>query len=131
MERFLFTILGLMLVVESLALLFGVVLSESGVGEGDAAQVGVAWSSPRNILFLGLDALTGFLLLLFVLGLGPRMSPLVVVGMLGVALITHSVREVEFWVGTAGAFCYNRPLEVLNFLKLALISLVLFLGDGE
>lgn len=125
MERSLLTIIALLLAGESLALFFGVALPGSAAG-GDQA-----WASPRNILFLGLDALTGALLLIFVARLGPLMSPLIVVAMLGLALITHAVREVEYWVGAADAFCFNRPLELLNLLKLGLIGLAIFIGDRE
>lgn len=117
MARALLLFLGLFLIGEALALLFGAALRDRD------------WASYKNLLFLGIDAGSGLILVYFALLGGPRTAPLILACLLGLLLLTQAYREAEFWLDAANAFSFNRPLEIANLLKLVLTGGVLLLAD--
>lgn len=88
------------------------------VGMRLPAGVPNSWLSVKNNAFLLLDILTGAAILAAAFGgQGGRLSIWLLV-FTGAALLLHLYREWEYLSGFANAFCANRPLFIVNNVKL-------------
>ena len=101
-------ILAILLLGESLALLFGVFL----IGEGKKS-----WASNKNLLFLIVDIICGVLLLEFAIH---QTSVSWFWLLLGIIYPTHAFREYEYLARVEAPFCSNLPLFIMNNIKIIL-----------
>jgi hypothetical protein len=114
--RILESLTALVMIGEALALFVGMVLT------GD---VHTPWRTPLNITLLGLDVLTGVILLLALWKSEPCGWLMWVSG--GVAVLSHAFRVWQTIAGAVNPFCFNTPLSIVNALKLAGLALPLLI----
>jgi len=110
---------GLVVAGEALALTLGMRI----LGRRDSP-----WICRKNDLLLEIDLFTGLgLIILTAISAHPDAAiPFYVLVIL--SIITHSYRELEFLTRAESAFCANKPLFVVNNLKL--IGLLILAADA-
>jgi hypothetical protein len=95
------------------------------VGEAAALAIGMhivkksdnPWISLKNDLMLAFDVVVGSVLILFAHNSATFPQPVWFPLFIFLGLITHISRIWEYLAGRQSAFCFNRPLFIVNNLK--------------
>ncbi len=119
MERILSICAGGLISGESALLLFGMTIPSVA-----------PWSTIKNITLAATDIALGLLLACLALFGGLHSPVWLFCGAVGVLLVTHSIREVEYLAGSGKPFAKNVGLFVFNNVRICLLaaSLGAFLG---
>lgn len=103
------TLIASVLIVEALALLFGMLF---------CSQSGTEWLTTSNIVLLSLDMAMGILLISFSFKLDKILFYMILFFIVATIIGSHIYRNIDFAINSPNAFAFNIPLLVVNNLKL-------------
>jgi hypothetical protein len=113
------TLVGLLVAGEATVLAVGVHLIKKSQS---------SWVSLKNDLLLAFDVVVGLSLLIIAFDGGKVIQPFWFTIFVAIGLLTHIYRVWEYLAGRKSPFCDNRPLFIVNIIKLIGLLLILVWG---
>lgn len=109
-------VLGLTVAGESIALLMGTTFS---------GFEGQEWQTPSNMFFMIIDIITG-VAIIFLIFVKAELTnyPLVLSVFVVIVIMTHLFREMQYLLDIPNKYLKNRPLFIVNNLKLLLAAII-------